>query len=185
MTLALWGLNKDYTVALVGLAGALIGSLVAFLTMWYQVRRQEKEQQLDHATKESGQALLKLMRLFRKPEYAASSPGGVTPKWDAEMTDQMDVLKLTVPLFHNKKLRERLNATVDILADWHYVVFDGPGRDEYPESGPMIIQVLQHAIDCLGAERRGALRLPEESKAFKTARDNINEYWAYDAESRA
>lgn len=97
MTLALWGLNKDYTVALVGLAGALIGSVVAFLTMLFQVRRQEKQQQLDHATKECGQALLKLMRLFRKPEHAPARPGEATPEWDAEMTDQMDILKLTVP----------------------------------------------------------------------------------------
>ncbi|MGW2447955.1 hypothetical protein [Streptomyces sp. NPDC001675] len=99
------------------------------------------------------------------------------------MTDQVDVLKLTIPLFSHNDLRDRLNATVDILADWHYVIFDGPGGDDYPEPGPVIRDVLQHAIDCIGAIRRGARRLPEETKAFKTARDNIDEYWAYVADS--
>ncbi|WP_413799420.1 hypothetical protein [Streptomyces iranensis] len=43
------------------------------------------------------------------------------------MTDPMDVLKLTTPLFRHKELRKRLNATVDILANWHYVTFEGGG----------------------------------------------------------
>ncbi|MFI7345292.1 hypothetical protein ACIBSR_03310 [Streptomyces sp. NPDC049936] len=185
VTLALWGLNKDYTVALVGLFGTIAGALIAFIGIRWSVNRQEKEKQLDHATKETGQALLKLMRLFRKPEIESRSPGGVTAVWGAAMTDQVDILKLTIPLFRNEKLRDRLNSTVDILADWHYVVFDGPNEDEYPESHPLILKVLQHAIDCVGAERRGARRLPKESDAFTTARNNISEFWAWDVESRA
>lgn len=171
MTLALWGLNKEYTVALVGLSGALIGSLVAFLTMRYQVGRQEKEQQLDHATKEAGQALLKLLRLFRQ--------SGTRAGWEDEMTDQLDVLKLTTPLFHSEELRKRLNATVDIVANWHFVVFDGPNLDEYEDSSPRIRQVLQHAIDCLGAVRRGARQIPDETDAFRSAWSNIDAYWDY------
>ncbi|MFC9219724.1 hypothetical protein ACFT8W_02715 [Streptomyces hygroscopicus] len=181
VTLALWGLNKDYTVALVGLVGTLIGAMVAFLTMRYQVSRQEKEQQLDHATKEVGQALLKLLRLFRKPEIRAT---GVPSSWVEEMTDQMDALKLTTPLFRHKELRKRLNATVDILANWHYVVFDGPNRDEHPDSAPAIRQVLQHAIDCLGAVRRGVHRLPDETPAFTAAQSNIDGFWEWREEER-
>ncbi|KAA0924260.1 hypothetical protein [Streptomyces apricus] len=184
VTLALWGLNKDYTVALVGLTGTLIGAVVAFLTMRYQVDRQEKEKQLDHATKECGQALLKLMRLFRKPEIQVTSTSGVTPNWEDEMTDQMDVLKLTAPLFQHKELRARLNATVDILTNWHYVTFDGPNRDEYEESSPVIRQVLQHAIDCLGAVRRGVRQLPAETKVFSTAASNIDGFWEWREEER-
>ncbi|MFI2415142.1 hypothetical protein [Streptomyces sp. NPDC018947] len=179
--MAVFGLNKDYTVALVGFTGTFLGAVVAFLGIRWQVKRQEREKQLDHATRECGKALLTLLRLFRKPEYEG---GDVSESWKNDMTDQVDVLKLTIPLFPNDDLRERLNATVDILADWHYVVFEGPGQDEYPESGPVIREVLQHAIDCMGAVRRGVRRLPKEGKAFKTAKDNINEYWAYEADSR-
>ena len=49
------------------------------------------------------------------------------------MTERMDVLRLTAPLFRHKGLRKRLNATVDILANWHYALFEGPGREEYPD----------------------------------------------------
>ncbi|MFJ2007924.1 hypothetical protein [Streptomyces chartreusis] len=171
MTLAIFGLGKDYTVALVGLAGTLLGAVVAFLTMQYQVRRQEKERQLDHATKEAGQALLKLLRLFRE--------SGTRAGWEDDMTDQLDVLKLTTPLFHNEDLRNRLNATVDIVSNWHFVIFDGPNLDEYEDSSPRIREVLQHAIDCLGAVRRGARRIPDESDAFKGASNNIDSYWDY------
>ncbi|MEU1454402.1 hypothetical protein [Streptomyces avermitilis] len=182
MTIALFGLNKDYTVALVGLTGTLLGAVVAFLGIRWQVNRQEREKQLDHATKECGRALLTLLRLFRKePEYVS---GDAPESWKSDMTDQVDVLKLTIPLFHHKDLRKRLNSTVDILADWHYVVFDGPGDHEYPESAPVIREVLQHAVDCIGAVRRGARRLPEETEAFRTAIGNISEFWAYDADSR-
>lgn len=184
VTLALWGLNKDYTVALVGLAGTLIGAVVAFLTMRYQVDRQEKEKQLDHATKECGQALLKLMRLFRKPEVQITNASGVTPQWENDMTDQMDILKLTAPLFQHKELRKRLHSTVDILANWHYATFDGPHLDEHDDSAPMIRQVLQHAIDCLGAVRRGARRLPAETDAFSTAASNIDGFWEWREEER-
>ncbi|MFF2367807.1 hypothetical protein ACFVU0_34545 [Streptomyces sp. NPDC058122] len=182
VTIALFGLNKDYTIALVGFAGTILGAVVAYLSMRYQVNRQEREQQLDHATKECGKALLTLLRLFRKPEAAG---GGATEVWQSDMVDQMDVLKLTIPLFQREDLRDRLNATVDILANWHYVIFDGPHRDEYPESGPVIRAVLQHAVDCLGATRRGARRLPQPSEAFTTARHNIGEYFAWDAEASA
>jgi hypothetical protein len=51
VTLALWGLNKDYTVALVGLFGTIAGALVAFMGIRWSVNRQEKEKQLDHATR--------------------------------------------------------------------------------------------------------------------------------------
>ena len=49
----------------------------------------------------------------------------------------------------------------------------------------MIREVLQHAIDCVGAARRGARRLPKASETFEAARHNIGEYWAWDAEGRA
>ncbi|MEY9816330.1 hypothetical protein [Streptomyces albogriseolus] len=57
MTLAVFGLNKEYTVALVGFTGTFLGAVVAFLGIRWQVNRQEREKQIDHATPKSAARL--------------------------------------------------------------------------------------------------------------------------------
>ncbi|MFJ9729615.1 hypothetical protein ACIRP3_43550 [Streptomyces sp. NPDC101209] len=174
-TLALWGLDKDNFGAILGVAGTLLGALVAFLGIRYQVDKQHRETQVDYATKECGRALMSLMRRFRKEPTADS-------EWEDAVADQLDALKLTSPLFRDKALRDRLANTVSIVESWHYTVFDQPNRDEYDAASPTILAVIKHAIDCIGAHRRGDA-IPAPSAAFVEAQSNIDAYWDWASES--
>ncbi|MFF3377777.1 hypothetical protein ACFYXF_33080 [Streptomyces sp. NPDC002680] len=174
-TLALWGLDKDSFGAVFGVIGTLLGATVAFFGIRYQVDKQLKEAQLDYATKECGRSLMALLRQFRKEPVADVA-------WDEAVADQLDSLKLTSPLFHDKALRERLAKTVSILEEWHYTVFDQPNRDEYDAASPIILAVLKHAIDCIATHRRGE-KIPEPNAAFVQAESNISAYWSWASES--
>ncbi|MEU2500267.1 hypothetical protein ACPCC5_27305 [Streptomyces pseudogriseolus] len=172
----------DWISPVSGLVGALVGAGLSYLGTHRAQAKALADARLARLQAKQDQAVTTLAETFGdlqkhvrevpgewEPGMDAGAAAAVTAArqaWDEKLQDLIAPARLAIGVIRDKKLRRRLNETMNLLEEWESgLVYAFHGRSRVG----VLRGVIAHAVECVGAWQREEA-LPEPNHAFREAR---------------
>ncbi|MEU2289168.1 hypothetical protein ABZ614_46115 [Streptomyces sp. NPDC013178] len=175
----------DWISPVSGLVGALVGAGLSYLGTHRAQAKALADARLARLQAKQDQAVTTLAEAFGdlqkhvrevpgewEPGMDAGGTAAVTASrqaWDEKLQDSIAPARLAIGVIREKKLRHRLNETMNLLEEWDGgLVYAFHGRSR----AGVLRGVIAHAVECVGAWQREEA-LPEPNHAFREARESM------------
>lgn len=175
----------DWISPVSGLVGALVGAGLSYLGTHRAQAKALADVRLARLQAKQDQAVTTLAETFGDlQKHVREVPGDWEPgmdagaaaaltaarqAWDEKLQDFIAPARLAIGVIRDKKLRRRLNETMNLLEEWDSgLVYACHGRSR----AGVLRGVIAHAVECVGAWQREEA-LPEPNRAFREARESM------------
>ncbi|WP_126900575.1 hypothetical protein [Streptomyces sp. WAC 01325] len=175
----------DWISPVSGLVGALVGAGLSYLGTHRAQAKALADARLARLQAKQDQAVTALAETFGNlQKHVREVPGDWEPgmdveataaltaaraAWDGQLQDFIAPARLAIGVIRDKKLRHRLNETMNLLEEWDR----GLVYAFYRRSRVGVLHgVITHAVDCVGAWQREDA-MPEPNHAFRKARESM------------